>query len=67
MSRKIRYTKEMREIVPMLTRNGFTYTRSKGSHFVYINRRTGKHVTINKDLNREVKARIIKENNLLEV
>ena len=64
---KIRYTKEMREIVPVLTRNGFTYARSKGSHFVYINRQTGKHVTINKDLNREVKARIIKENNLLDV
>ena len=64
---KIRYTKEMREIVPVLTRNGFTYARRKGSHFVYINRQTGKHVTINKDLNREVKARIIKENNLLEV
>ncbi len=67
MSRKIHRTKEMRKIVPMLERNGFTYARSKGSHFVYINRRTGKHVTINKDLNREVKARLIKENNLMEV
>ena len=56
MSRKIHRTKEMRKIVPML-----------GSHFVYIDRRTGKHVTINKDLNREVKARLIKENNLMEV
>lgn len=67
MSRKIHRTKEMRKIVPMLERNGFTYARSKGSHFVYINRRTDKHVTINKDLNREVKARLIKENNLMEV
>lgn len=66
MSRKIRYTKEMREIIPMLERNGFTYARSRGSHFVYINRQTGKHVTINKDLNKEVKARLIKKNNLKE-
>lgn len=60
-------TKEMREIVPLLKRNGFTHARTRGSHFVFVNRTTGKHVTINKDLNREVKARIIKENNLMEV
>lgn len=57
----MRQTKEMREIIPILKRNGYVYARSKGSHFVYINRQTGKHVTINKDLNREVKARLLKE------
>lgn len=54
-------TKAMREILPALKENGYVYSRSKGSHFVFINRTTGRHVTINKDLNREVKARLIKE------
>ena len=59
-----RLTKEMREFVPVLHRNGFRLARSHGSHFVYINRTTHKHITINKKLNRMVRDRLIKENNL---
>lgn len=58
---RTRFTKEMREIIPILKANGYSFARCKGSHFVFINRTTGRHVTINKDLNREVKARLIKE------
>lgn len=57
----MRQTKAMREIIPILKQNGYIYARSKGSHFVFINRTNGKHVTINKNLNREVKARLLKE------
>lgn len=59
-----RLTKEMREFVPILRKNGYTYARSKGSHFVYINRVTHKHISVNKNLNRMVRERLIKENNL---
>lgn len=59
-----RLTKEMREFVPILRKNGYSYARSNGSHFVYINRTTHKHITINKNLNRMVKERLIKENSL---
>ena len=65
MSRKIRLTKEMREFVPVLRRNGYSYARCKGSHFIYINRQSGKHITINKDLNNLVMERLIKENCLI--
>lgn len=65
MSRKIRLTKEMREFVPVLRRNGYSYARCKGSHFTYINRQSGKHITINKDLNNLVMERLIKENCLI--
>lgn len=51
MSKKIRKTKNMRGIEPLLKSNGFTYARCNGSHFIYVNRMTGKHITINKDLN----------------
>ena len=59
-----RLTKQMREFVPILHKNGYTYARSKGSHFVYINRVTHKHISVNKNLNRMVRERLIKENNL---
>lgn len=59
-----RLTKEMREFVPILRKNGYTKARSKGSHAVYVNRVTHKHISVNKNLNRMVKERLIKENNL---
>lgn len=65
MSSKIRKTKEMREFSPILSRNGFTYARTRGSHFIYVNRKTGKHISVNKDLNKEVRSRLIKENCLV--
>lgn len=64
MSKKVRKTKNMREIEPLLKSNGFTYARCNGSHFIYVNRTTGRHITVNKDLNKEVKSRLIKEFNL---
>lgn len=59
-----RKTKQLREFEPILRKNGFTKARSNGSHFVYINRVTHKHISVNKDLNRIVKERLIKEYNL---
>lgn len=64
MSSRIRLTKEMREFEPVLRRNGYDRVRSSGSHFIYINRVTHRHISVNKDLNREVRARLIKENSL---
>lgn len=54
-------TKAMREILPALKENGYVYSRSKGSHFVFTNKTTGHHVSINKDLNNMVKMRLLKE------
>lgn len=59
-----RLTKEMREFMPILRKNGYVYARCKGSHFIYINRVTHKRITINKDLNKMVQKRLIKENDL---
>ncbi len=58
MSRK---TKQLREFEPILLRNGYRLVRTNGSHFVYINRITHKHISVNKDLNRIVRERLIKE------
>lgn len=57
-----RLTKEMRDFVPILRKNGYTYARCNGSHFIYLNRATHKTITVNKDLNRMVRERLIKEN-----
>lgn len=45
-----RLTKEMRDIVPILKRNGYILVRSKGSHFIFKNRTTHRTMTINKNL-----------------
>lgn len=59
-----RLTKEMREFVPILRKNGYTRSRSNGSHFIFVNYKTHKHISVNKDLNKMVRERLIKENNL---
>lgn len=59
--------KQLREFEPILYRNGYRFARCKGSHFTYMNRTSHKIITVNKDLNRMVRERLIKENNLMEV
>ena len=59
-----RITKEMRSFVPILESNGYHEIRSRGSHFIYSN--GTKQITVNKDLNKMVRKRLIKENNLVE-
>ena len=60
-----RMTKEMRSFVPMLLSNGYREIRSNGSHFIYSN--GTKQITVNKDLNKMVRKRLIKENNLVKM
>ena len=49
-NRMLRLTKEMRDIVPILKRNGYVLVRSKGSHFIFKNRTTHRAMTISKNL-----------------
>ena len=58
-----RKTKQLREFESILTNNSFHYKRSNGSHFVYQNDK-GRIITVNKDLNKMVRRRLIKEYNL---
>lgn len=60
-----RKTKRLREFEPILLKNGYKFTRCKGSHFIYMNRISHKVISVNKDLNKMVKERLIKENNLI--
>ena len=55
-------TKEMKEFVPLLEKNGYREIRSNGSHFIYSNGHNT--ISVNKNLNRMVRKRLIKENNL---
>ena len=57
-------SRQLRAFEPILTRNGFVLARTKGSHFIYINRITHKTISVNKDLNDMVRLRLIKENAL---
>ena len=59
-----RKTKQMREFEPILKANGYREIRSNGSHFIYSN--GNNQITVNKDLNKMVRRRLIKENNLIE-
>ena len=59
-----RKTKQMREFEPILKSNGYCKIRSNGSHFIYSNGTN--QITVNKDLNKMVRKRLIKENNLIE-
>lgn len=57
-----RLTKEMREYNHSSVELVQTHARTNGSHFVYINRMTHRHISVNKKLNRMVRDRLIKEN-----
>lgn len=57
-----RKLKNLREFEPILKANGYREIRSRGSHFMYGNGKN--HITVNKDLNKMVQLRLIKENNL---
>lgn len=54
--------KNLREFEKILNNNGYHELRSNGSHFIYAKRE--KRITVNKDLNKMVRKRLIKENNL---
>ena len=58
-----RKPKNLREFEPILKANGYREIRSRGSHFMYGNGKN--HITVNKDLNKMVQLRMIKENNLV--
>lgn len=58
-----RKPKNLREFEPILKANGYREIRSRGSHFMYGNGKN--HITVNKDLNKMVRLRLIKENNLV--
>lgn len=62
-----RKTKQLREIEPILSCNDYKLVRCKGSHFIYMNRTTHKIISVNKDLNKMVRKRIIKENKLQKI
>lgn len=57
-------SRQLRSFEPILTKNGFVLARTRGSHFIYINRITHKTISVNKDLNDMVRLRLIKENAL---
>ena len=57
-------TKELSDFADILKNNGYREIRSNGSHFIFSN---GKNtISANKDLNKMVRIRLIKENNLIE-
>lgn len=59
-----RLTKEMRDIVPILKRNGYVLVRSKGSHFIFKNRTTHRTMTISKNLKWMIWEEIVRDYNL---
>ena len=59
-----RITKEIQSFVHILISNDCREIRSNGSHFIYGNETN--QITVNKDLNKMVRRRLIKENNLIE-
>lgn len=59
-----RLAKSLREFIPILNKNGFKLARTSGSHFIFVNRVTHRHISVNKDLNKMVRLRLIKEYNL---
>ena len=55
---------EFRKFTRLLIDNGYHKVRVNGSHYIYQNS-DGNTISINKDINRMVKRRIIRENNLV--
>ena len=59
-----RLTKEMRPVDSLLRKHGYMKARSKGSHFIYINRTTHRHISISKRADWVVVTRVLKENGI---
>ena len=57
-------SKNLREFEPILKANGYHKIRSFCNHFIYGN--CNNQITVNKDLNKMVQLRLIKENKLME-
>lgn len=57
-------TKQVREFEKILKANGYYLVRINSSHFIYSNGHN--QITVNKDLNKMVRLRLIKENKLME-
>lgn len=56
-------TMSVRDMKKILNENGYKYIRCKGDHFIYSN--GVNTIVINRNLNRMVAERLIKENNLV--
>ena len=52
-----------REFIKICVANGFRYSRTNGSHSIYVNDK-GNHISIPKTLNSVIANRLIKENKL---
>lgn len=61
---KYRKTKQLMEFEPILLRNGYKPVRCNGSHFIYVNRISHRSMTVNKDLNKMVRAKLIRKYSL---
>ena len=55
---------EFRKFTRQLINNGYYKVRIKGSHYIYQNEK-GNIITVNKDINRMVKKRLVSQNNLV--
>ena len=60
----MKVTKEMREFVVILRNNGYEYIRTRGSHHIFENHVSHRTISVNKDLNKMVRQRLIKEYHL---
>lgn len=55
-------TYNRREFENLLNENGYEFTRSKGSHFIY--KKENSTISVPRNLNKMVGRRLIKEHNL---
>lgn len=53
-----------RQFVRIVESNGYCYSRTNGSHSIYVNNH-GNHISIPKSMNMCITRRLIKENNLI--
>ena len=56
--------KGMKGFDEILKRNGYEFIRVKGSHFIY-GKEGSNPIAVNKELNKMVMRRLLKENNLV--
>lgn len=53
-----------KEFIKIVEFNGFYYNRCNGDHAIYRNAKSGRHISIPKNLECVIARRLIKENNL---
>lgn len=62
---RLKLPRDTEKFISLVEKNDFRLDRTRGSHFIFVNKYTNKHITVTKKMNQMIIKRLIKENGLV--